>query len=620
MNIISCLKKIRSKLIGPTITRVDELEGNISYKLDLLNNSMHLANKSEKLEQQLNLIMEKLDEIHLDSLDENAKNKLQDKMTIYIDVIKELIKDKYSLIDKLDKDSLKDFKLTCPICGNVIDTDSTKKYNSECIFLGGKLERYTCNTCKAIVGPIKMLKLNSQELSKDYVHSYSVFSEGDSTPAEKEAFYSLNPTKEGCYLNYGCGDWSHSIEELRAEGYNVYGYEPYSSTSNSSYIITSEEILKSMKFDGIFSNNVLEHLSDPIERFTFFKGLLKDDTCLMSHATPCYEYCYEYTRFHLIFYTGKALDYLCKKTGFKIDRIIKKENPQDFICVIYKSSTLNLKSCVCKQEQLESVEFNKLCRELKVKEWFEQFNKVNNAGIPNNILHRKSWEYAYIVQALYERGMLVENSKGLGFAVGTEPLPAYFATKGCEILATDLEPIEESAENWIQTGQHAAGNINVLNQLGICDKETFEKKVKYKNVDMNDIPKDLIEFDFCWSSCAIEHVGSLEKSKQFIKNMLKTLKPGGIAVHTTEYNLSSNDETITEGDSVIYRRKDIEEIVNWLKNNGHEIEVDFKRGNMEGDLFVDQPPYYKTNPKYHMCLNIDGLDSTSFGLIIQKRK
>ena len=38
----------------------------------------------------------------------------------------------------------------------------------------------------------------------------------------------------------------------------------------------------------------------------------------------------------------------------------------------------------------------------------------------------------------------------------------------------------------------------------------------------------------------------------FIEGAMNLLKPGGIAVHTTEYNVSSNEETIMEGNDVIF--------------------------------------------------------------------
>ncbi len=78
---------------------------------------------------------------------------------------------------------------------------------------------------------------------------------------------------------------------------------------------------------------------------------------------------------------------------------------------------------------------------------------------------------------------------------------------------------------------------------------------------MNDIPGDLEGFDFNWSSCSFEHLGSIEKGINFLMNQLKTLKPGGWAVHTTEFNVSSDDKTIESGDTVVYRKKDIEKAV-----------------------------------------------------------
>lgn len=160
-----------------------------------------------------------------------------------------------------------------------------------------------------------MFDLSSQEFDLDYMQHYTVFNEGDTTEDEIFTFYQLNPSKEGVYLNYGCGAWSKSINELRREGYNVYGFEPYVSTESSPYIINNINELKKMSFDGIFTNNVLEHLLDPVQSFSLFKSLLKDQNSIMVHSTPCYEYLYEYTRFHLIFYTGRSINTLCKKTG-----------------------------------------------------------------------------------------------------------------------------------------------------------------------------------------------------------------------------------------------------------------------------------------------------------------
>lgn len=261
-----------------------------------------------------------------------------------------------------------------------------------------------------------------------------------------------------------------------------------------------------------------------------------------------------------------------------------------------------LKSCVCTQQQLESPEF---------RFWFERIRQPDF-----NLLHRKIWDWGYISQALYERDMLSVGRKGLGFAVGREPLAALFASFGCTVLATDLD--EESAKNpnanWADTGQHAA-NIDVLNEGGICDEAVFKQNASFRVVDMNFIPEDLRGFDFCWSSCAFEHLGSIEQGKQFIYNMLACLKPGGIAVHTTEYNVFSNTATFDLGPVVLFRRCDFEEMAEELKSRGCSIELDFTLGDGEADHFIDVPPY-KHNP--HIKLQIGEHVSTSIGLIIQK--
>lgn len=69
---------------------------------------------------------------------------------------------------------------------------------------------------------------------------------------------------------------------------------------------------------------------------------------------------------------------------------------------------------------------------------------------------------------------------------------------------------------------------------------------------MNNMPEKYNnDFDFIWSSCALEDLSALEHGIKFILNSLRMLKPGGIAVHTKEFNVSSNFETIESGETVL---------------------------------------------------------------------
>lgn len=232
------------------------------------------------------------------------------------------------------------------------------------------------------------------------------------------------------------------------------------------------------------------------------------------------------------------------------------------------------------------------------------------------VYHRKDWEWAYIAEAIRQAGLLEEGRRGLGFGVGIEPLVAILARHGLEILATDQDPTQASGEGW-EFGKNYGGNLEWLNRNGLLAPEVFERLVSFRIVDMNQIPVDLRDFDFCWSSCALEHLGSIAAGFRFIENSLKCVKPGGIVVHTTEFNVSSNDHTVEEGATVFYRRKDLESFVRYMRLQGFRMRVNYFTGNEPKDTTNDQPPYGNES---HLKLQVGAYVITSVGLIIKKPK
>lgn len=234
--------------------------------------------------------------------------------------------------------------------------------------------------------------------------------------------------------------------------------------------------------------------------------------------------------------------------------------------------------------------------------------------------HRKYWELAFILQALRERDLLQPGIKGLGFAVGKERIPAYLAAKGCEVLASDLADNNKGNEGWETTGQWSA-SVEDLLFSEICSKELFQKSVKFRPIDMNDIPNDISGYDFTWSTCSFEHCGSLELGVRFLEKQMDCLRPGGVAVHTTEFNLSSNTRTSKGGKTAIYRLRDIEDAVKRLQSKGHKVEpLDIRLGDDPLDLTVDRrkgDPRQYSGTK-HMRLLMKGYVTTSIGLIITK--
>ncbi len=252
--------------------------------------------------------------------------------------------------------------------------------------------------------------------------------------------------------------------------------------------------------------------------------------------------------------------------------------------------------------------------------FFKMLKSMPKANGNHIIYHRKTWEWCYISAILKKEGKLCCGTKGIGFAVGTEPLPALFAGMGSYILATDLNCDAEIAKLWQRNNENTGSDVANLFYESLCSKDDFDKKVKYKDVDMNCIPEFIEDegYDYCWSSCAIEHLGSIENSKTFLKNMTKCLKHGGIGIHTTEFNLSSEEDTIEYGGNIIWRKKDIEEIQRELHQVGCEMNVSYQRANTKINSYIDMPPYEGEALPYHMNLVIDGYASTSIALVVKK--
>lgn len=259
-------------------------------------------------------------------------------------------------------------------------------------------------------------------------------------------------------------------------------------------------------------------------------------------------------------------------------------------------------SCQCTQSQLESPDFRK---------WVERLKDQPDR------LHRKLWEFCYIAQALYERGMLRPGLRGLGFGVGKEPLPALFASYGCNVVATDQSTELAMKKGWVDSGQHTA-SLDGLNIQGICPDELFRQRVVFRVLNMRSLPDNMGEFDFLWSSCSLEHLGTLARGEKFIYESLKYLKAGGVAVHTTEYNVNSNFLTLSRGGTVLYRKKDLKRIADKIRKLGYKVSLDFTEGDMPADKMPDKPPYKQ---KVHLKLYYHGIFViTSFGLIIEKPK
>ena len=242
------------------------------------------------------------------------------------------------------------------------------------------------------------------------------------------------------------------------------------------------------------------------------------------------------------------------------------------------------------------------------------------AGLGHPFLaHRKLWEEAAIIGAITKQIGQEDwlNKDGCGFGVGTEPLPSFFSEKLWHVLATDQAPGGE-ADVWNEGDQLCRGKESLYREF--CPQWAFDSHLTFRRVDMRQIPPDLGTFDFLWSSSSLERLGSLEAGLAFLVESSRLLKPGGVAAHTTEFNLTSNDRTHDRGDVVVYRRRDIETLPDRLAAVGCTLDpVDWSLGDHEMDRLIDPMDGGKQDGKHvHLKLQLGEFAITSLLLVIRR--
>jgi len=229
--------------------------------------------------------------------------------------------------------------------------------------------------------------------------------------------------------------------------------------------------------------------------------------------------------------------------------------------------------------------------------------------------HRKQWEHVVALAAASQGGQLKPGMTAIGFGVGTEPLPAALASFGVRVVATDRP--EDEFGHWSTRGEYSS-SLDALVKPEICDPEVMRDLVSFRPIDMNAFPDDLEQFDFVWSSCAFEHLGSPEAGLDFVRRSLDLLRPGGLAVHTTEFDLTPGMESVDYGHCAVYRLDDLESLASEVRDAGFEMSINpYVAFEHPADRFI-APPLSIGDEDYHLKLALYESITTSIALVIRR--
>ncbi|MDH4070022.1 MAG: methyltransferase domain-containing protein [Ignavibacteria bacterium] len=157
--------------------------------------------------------------------------------------------------------------------------------------------------------------------------------------------------------------------------------------------------------------------------------------------------------------------------------------------------------------------------------------------------HRKQWEFAMIFRALSKLGVFGSQAVGLSMGGGRERLLYSIVHHVRQLVVTDLYDTEtpwscartDNPEDFIKSDPPFPAPLSRMTVLG---------------ADMRDLPFPSETFDFCYSTCAIEHIGGRGDFLRHLNEVHRVLRNGGVYVFSTEFHYGP--ETIADPDNVIF--------------------------------------------------------------------
>jgi SAM-dependent methyltransferase len=212
---------------------------------------------------------------------------------------------------------------------------------------------------------------------------------------------------------------------------------------------------------------------------------------------------------------------ICEKEAFEFTSYLKRTSPYHMINPNDQSKLNRL----CYVEDWENSEIKKALTELQ---------KLSSEGF----IHRKDWEWALGIIAMRRFGKLNEKSTAIGVGAGTEPVPFYLANMVKHVYATDLYG---QNDGW----KRAAPSDFPENPKKYAPFPYKEDALTVMRMDGTNLEFPSESFDIAFSFSSIEHFGGGGRNHsgalRSLREIERVLKPGGLAVITTEYIINDKE-------------------------------------------------------------------------------
>ena len=169
---------------------------------------------------------------------------------------------------------------------------------------------------------------------------------------------------------------------------------------------------------------------------------------------------------------------------------------------------------------------------------------ISNVKTP--LIHRKDWEWAMGILAMRKLGKLNEHTTALGIGAGKEVVLYYLANHVKEVFSSDLY----GTPNW----KFFAPIDFPKNPKRYAPFPFRYQRLMVLRMDGRKIAFAESSFDVVFSFSSIEHFGGGDHAGalESLKEMERVLKPGGVAVITTEYILNGKEHKDFFNEHTIY--------------------------------------------------------------------
>ena len=145
--------------------------------------------------------------------------------------------------------------------------------------------------------------------------------------------------------------------------------------------------------------------------------------------------------------------------------------------------------------------------------------------------NRKAWEVGMVLHAFDRLGIITPTAEILGIGVAKEETISLLSPHVKRLFATDIYCSPNTWSDW-------HGTDLMIDASRFLNQPYNRRRVVWQHVDGRSLPYEDNSFDAIFSCSSFEHFGSEADIRQAIGEACRVLKPGGVAVISTEYKVS----------------------------------------------------------------------------------